>query len=254
MAPNSINNSFDLNGKNILITGGAGFLGTYFTDALKSAGANVIVADITDNADIQMDVSDKESIAKGFKQTIKKHSQIDVVINNAAIDAKFDPSSNKNDAFFENYPEELISQSLDVNLRGYVLVAQEAVKHMLETGKGNIINVSSIYGITGPDQRIYPEGTQKPVDYAITKGGVVMLTKYLATTYGSKNIRANTLSLGGVLKNHDKDFQKKYGDKTPLGRMAKPEEVAPPLVFLASDASNYMTGANLVIDGGWAAW
>jgi len=248
------NNSFNLTGKNILLTGGAGFLGKYFTDALKNADANVIIADITAKADIQMDVSKKNSIIEAFQQTIIKHGQIDVVINNAAIDAKFDSSTDKNDNLFENYPEELISQSLDVNLRGYVLVAQEAIKNMLKIGKGNIINVSSIYGITGPDQRIYPAGTQKPVDYAITKGGIVMLTKYLATTYGSKNIRTNTLSLGGVLKDHDKTFQKKYGDKTPLGRMANPEEVAPPLVFLASDASNYMTGANLVIDGGWAAW
>ncbi len=254
MALNSIDSSFDLTGKNILITGGTGFLGQHFVSALKDAGANVIVTDITEDADIQMDVSNKESITKGFKQAIKEHGQIDVVINNAAIDAKFDPSADKNETLFENYPEELISKSLDVNLRGYVLVAQEAVKHMLETGKGNIINISSIYGITGPDQRIYPEGTQKPVEYAITKGGIVMLTKYLATTYGSKNIRVNTLSLGGVLKDHDKSFQKKYGDKTPLSRMANPEEVAPPLVFLSSDASSYMTGANLVVDGGWTAW
>lgn len=248
------NNPFSLTGKNILITGGAGFLGKYFTDALKNAGANVIITDITANTDIQMDVSQKNSIAEGFKQAIKEHGQIDVVINNAAINAKFDPSADQNETLFENYPEELITQSLAVNLRGYVLVAQAAVKHMLKTGKGNIINVSSIYGVTGPNQSIYPKGTQKPVDYAITKGGIVMLTKYLATTYGSKNIRANTLTLGGVLKDHDKSFRKKYGDKTPLGRMANPEEVGPPLVFLASDASNYMTGANLVVDGGWTAW
>lgn len=253
MAKN-IDNPFSLTGKNILLTGGAGFLGKYFTGALKKAGANVIITDITTKADIQMDISDKKSIAKGFKQAIKKYGQIDVIINNAAIDPKFDPSADQNNTLFENYPEKLITQSLNVNLRGYVLVAQEAVKHMLKIGKGNIINVSSIYGITGPHQNIYPKGTQKPVDYAITKGGIVMLTKYLATTYGSKNIRANTLTLGGVLKDHDKSFQKKYGDKTPLGRMANPEEVAPPLVFLASDASNYMTGANLVIDGGWTAW
>ena len=248
------NNSFSLTGKNILLTGGAGFLGKYFTGALKNAGANVIIADLAENADIKMDVSQKSSITEGFKQAIAKHGQIDVVINNAAIDAKFDPSADQNEALFENYPEELITQSLNVNLRGYVLVAQSAVKHMLKTGKGNIINVSSIYGVAGPDQRIYPEGTQKPVDYAITKGGIVMLTKYLATTYGSKGIRANTLTLGGVLKDHDKSFRKKYGDKTPLGRMANPEETGPPLVFLASDASNYMTGANLVVDGGWTAW
>src|SRR3989344_80937 len=160
----------------------------------------------------------------------------------------------QNTKLFENYPEELIKQSLDVNLLGYTLVAQEAVKRMLPQGNGNIINISSIYGVVGPDQRIYPGGTQKPVDYFITKGGVVMLTKFLATTYGNKGIRANTLTLGGVFKDHNKDFTDKYGSRTPLCRMANPEEVGGPLVFLASDDSSYMTGANLIIDGGLTAW
>ncbi len=253
MAKN-LDNPFGLDGKVVLITGGTGFLGQHFTKALRQAGATVIVTDITPDTDIKMNVSDKQSVRQGFSQAIKQRGPIDVIVNNAAIDPKFDKLADKNNQLFENYPEELLQQSLAVNLRGYVFVAQEAIKHMLKQGHGNIINISSIYGLAGPDQRIYPSGTQKPVDYAITKGGVVMLTKYLATTYGSKNIRANTLSFGGVLKGHDQEFQKKYGDRVPLGRMANPEEVGPPLVFLASDASAYMTGANLIIDGGWTAW
>ena len=253
MAKN-LDNPFGLGDKVVLITGGTGFLGQHFTQTLRQAGATVIVTDITPDADIRMDVSDKQSVQQGFSQAIKQRGPIDVVVNNAAIDPKFDKLADKNNQLFENYPEELLQQSLAVNLRGYVFVAQEAIKHMLKQGCGNIINISSIYGLAGPDQRIYPSGTQKPVDYAITKGGVVMLTKYLATTYGSKNIRANTLSFGGVLKGHDQEFQKKYGDRVPLGRLANPEEVGPPLVFLASDASAYMTGANLIIDGGWTAW
>jgi len=247
-------NQFDLANKTILITGGAGFLGQYFVTALTEAGATVIVADITDNADIQMDVSKPSSIEDGFKRITKQHKQIDVVINNAAIDPKFDATANQNEQLFENYPEELLDQSLNINLKGYVLVAQAAIKQMLNQGHGNIINISSIYGLVGPDQSIYPAGTQKPVDYAITKGGVVMLTKYLATTYGSKNIRANTYTLGGVLKGHPESFQQAYGQHTPLGRMVDPDEVGPPLVFLASDASCGMTGANLIVDGGWTAW
>lgn len=253
MAKN-IDNSFRLTGKVILLTGGAGFLGKHFTRALTQAGAKVITADTQKNADIQMDVSDKNSVQSGFDQVVKKYKRIDVVINNAAIDPKFDSQTNKNEALFENYPQELLDHSLAVNLKGYVLVAQAAVKQMLKQKGGNIINISSIYGLTGPDQSIYPKNTQKPVDYAVTKGGVVMLTKYLATTYGNKNIRVNTLSLGGVLKGHNKNFQKKYAARTPLGRMAKPKECTPPLIFLASDASNYMTGANLIVDGGWTAW
>lgn len=253
MAKN-LDNPFSLDGQVVLITGGDGFLGQRFTKALRQAGATVAVTDITPEAGIKMDVSDKQSVQSGFSQAIKQHGHIDVIVNNAALDPKFDKLANKNNQLFENYPEELIQQSLAVNLSGYVFVAQEAIKHMLKQGHGNIINISSIYGLTGPDQRIYPSGTQKPVDYAITKGGVVMLTKYLATTYGSQNIRANTLSFGGVLKGHDREFQKKYGSRVPLGRLANPEEVGPPLVFLASDASVYMTGANLIIDGGWTAW
>ncbi|HLC49739.1 MAG TPA: SDR family oxidoreductase [Candidatus Andersenbacteria bacterium] len=242
-----------LTGKIILITGGSGFLGEHFTNALKADGATVISTD-REHADIALDVTSKASISSVFNQIIETYGKIDVVINNAAIDPKFDAQADKNAALFENYPEEHIKKSLEVNLLGYTLVAQEAIKRMLIQKSGNIINVSSIYGVVGPDQNIYPEGTQKPVDYFITKGGVVMLTKFLATTYGCKGIRSNTLTLGGVFKEHGKDFTDKYGARTPLGRMANPEEVGGPMVFLASDASSYMTGANLIVDGGWTAW
>jgi len=240
--------------KVILITGASGFLGQHFTAALKKAGGTVITTDINDKCNLNLDVTDPVSINTAFNQVITDHGRLDVVVNNAALDPKFDPSANQNSQLFENYPDELLRQSLDVNLRGYVLVAQAAIKQMLKQASGHIINISSIYGLVGPNQTIYPDGTQKPVDYSITKGGVIMLTKYLATTYGAKNIRANTLTLGGVEKNHDEAFQKNYSDKTPLGRMMQPAEVGPPLVFLASDDSSYMTGANLVIDGGWTAW
>lgn len=243
-----------LTNKIVLITGGNGFLGTYFVSSLKEAGATVVVTDRDPEAALQLDVTNKESIQAAFEKVVTEHGKIDVVINNAAIDPKFDSNADQNAKQFENYPEDLIKKSLDVNLLGYTLIAQEAVRRMLPQGSGNIINVSSIYGVVGPDQGIYPEGTQKPVDYFITKGGVVMLTKFLATTYGNKGIRANTLTLGGVFKEHGKEFTDKYGARTPLGRMANPEEVGGPLVFLASDASSYMTGANLVVDGGWTAW
>ncbi|MCE9643183.1 MAG: SDR family oxidoreductase [Candidatus Andersenbacteria bacterium] len=242
-----------LTNKVALITGGNGFLGQYFVTALKNAGATVVVTD-RDNAEINLDVTSKSSITDAFEQAISKYGKVDIVINNAALDPKFDANAEQNAKLFENYPEELIKQSLDVNLLGYTLVAQEAIKRMLAQGSGNIINVSSIYGVVGPDQSIYPEGTQKPVDYFITKGGVVMLTKFLATTYGNKGIRVNTLTLGGVFKGHGKDFTDKYGARTPMGRMANPEEVGGPLVFLASDNSSYMTGANLIVDGGLTAW
>ena len=247
-------NAFDLTNKVILLTGGTGFLGEYFARGLKEAGAIVVVTDVTDKADIKLDVTNKQSIVTAFAEAIKQHGKIDVVINNAALDPKFNASADKNTQLFENYPDELLQKSLNVNMRGYVLVAQEAVKHMLIQNGGHIINIASIHGLVGPDQSIYPAGTQKPVDYAITKVAVIMLTKYQATTYGNKGIRANTYTLGGVLKDHDDTFQKKYGAHTPLGRMAHPEEVAGPLVFLCSAAASYMTGTNLIADGGWTAW
>lgn len=245
---------FDITGKVILITGSQGFLGQRFVAGLRAAGATVMTSDIASGADVTLDVRDKKSIAAAFDEVLARHQRVDVVINNAAIDPKFDAGVDQNTKLFENYPQELLEQSLDVNLLGYTLVAQEAVTRMLEQGSGHIINISSIYGLVGPDQRMYPKGAQKPVEYAITKGGVRMLTKWLATSYGDRGIRANTYTLGGVFKEHDKDFQENYGARTPLGRMAKPEEVAGPLVFLVSDAASYMTGSELVADGGWTAW
>jgi NAD(P)-dependent dehydrogenase (short-subunit alcohol dehydrogenase family) len=262
---------FDLQGKNVVITGGVGFLGQHFLKSLSAAGANVAVT-FVDNPEgaqmlaeevskefgttvmaIGMDVTDEKAVKEGFAHVREKLGSVDVVVNNAAIDPKFDASADKNTKLFENYPPEIIRKGVDVNLVGYVLVAQEAVKQMKEKG-GVIINISSIYGEVGPDQRIYPNGTQKPVEYAITKGGVVMLTKWLATTYGAQGIRANTLTLGGVFKGHDKSFTNNYGNRTPLGRMMNPEEVGGPLVFMASNAASYMTGADIIVDGGWTAW
>lgn len=253
---------FDLSGTTVLVTGGSGFLGGYFVRALNNAGARVTITYLNNKDDaeklgvfaVQMDTSDKASVQKGFQAVVEEHGRLDVLVNNAAIDPKFSPDADPNDKLFEYYPVELLKKSLDVNVLGYILPSQEAVKHMKENGGGIIINISSIYGLVGPDQRIYPEGTQKPVDYAVTKGAVNMLTKWLATTYGTDGIRANTLTFGGVMKGHGKEFTDKYSSRAPLGRMMNPEEVGGPLVFLTSDAASYMTGSNLVVDGGWTAW
>lgn len=250
----TVKNPFDLTGKVILLTGGSGFLGQHFAAGLRHAGATVVTGDIAGDHDVKLDVTDKNSITHAFAAILKQHGTVDVVINNAALDPKFDAEAHPNAKLFPDYPEALLDSSLKVNLKGYVLVAQEAVKHMLTLNRGHIINISSIYGLVGPDQRLYPAGTEKPVDYAITKGGVRQLTKWLATTYGGKGLRANTYTLGGVFKGHDETFQKHYGDRTPLGRMARPGEVAGPLVFLCSDAASYLTGSELVADGGWTAW
>ncbi len=267
----STKNVFDLTGIVVLITGGAGFLGKNFARSVAEAGGKAVLADVNEEitkkaaeelssetgAEVvgyQMDVTSKDSINKIFDEVVGKYGHVDVVVNNAGIDPKFDANAQKNEKLFENYPEELMKKSIEVNLLGCTLVAQAAVQRMLKKGKGHIINISSLYGLVGPDQGIYPEGTQKPVDYSITKGGVVMLTRWLATSYAKHGIRANTITLGGVFKNHPEEFLKKYGAKVPNGKMLDTAEVGPLLVFLASDASSAVTGHNLVADHGFTAW
>jgi 2-deoxy-D-gluconate 3-dehydrogenase len=175
------------------------------------------------------------------------------------VDPKFDPDHHDNHSnAFEDYPLEAWNQALDVNLTGMFLCCRATVRPMLKGGQGVIINLCSIYGLVGPDQKIYQlEGEAaryKPVHYSVTKAGVLGLTKYLATYYAGKNIRVNALTPGGVFNQHHDDFVQAYSARAVLGRMAEKDEMNGALLFLASDASSYMTGANLVVDGGWTAW
>ena len=193
----------------------------------------------------------------------KEFGKIDVLVNNAAFNC---PADNKGCNFvsFEDYPLELWKKSIDVNLTGMFICSQEAIRLMIKKKiKGSIINVSSIYGLVGPDQRIYhsikhPEDKSKkfvkPVDYSTTKSGVLNFTRYLAAMYGKHGIRVNTLTPGGVWDKQDKDFVENYSKKTVFGRMAEKTDYNGAILFLASDASKYMTGANLVVDGGWTCW
>jgi 2-deoxy-D-gluconate 3-dehydrogenase len=193
------------------------------------------------------------------KAALEKFGTIDILVNSAALDPKFDKSGiGKHNSAFEEYPLAAWEAAVRVNLTGAFLCSQVAAKAMLKQGGGVIINICSTYGLGGPDQRIYvrkDQATQyKPVDYTVTKAGILGLTKYLATYYGDKNIRVNALSPGGVFNQHDEEFVKAYSSRTVLGRMARPDEMNGALLFLASDASSYMTGANLIVDGGWTAW
>lgn len=242
-----------LDGKVVILTGGRGFLGSYFSKALKGAGAKVIVTDVVEGTDEIMDVTDQKSVDDVFAKVAKEHGKIDVVINNAAIDPKFDELAEKNQQRFVNYPEEAMQASINVNLLGTWRVCKAAVKQMQEQGHGNVVNVASFYGMTPPRQEIYPVDTEKPVDYPITKAAIVMLTRHIASQFGREEIRCNVLAPGGVLNKHDEEFQKKYAANTSLGRMSDPEEVADTLLFLASDASRGMTGEVLVVDGGWVS-
>ncbi len=266
---------FSLKGRVALVTGGAGLLGSEFCRTLAEAGALVMVADLNEAAaaataealkqqnlcaqPVQVDVTQPDSVRSMVEATLYAGSRLDILVNSAALDPKFDPQhGGVHTNSFEDYPLETWNQSLSVNLTGMFLCCQAAVRPMLAQGKGAIINICSTYGLVGPDQRIYLKPGQpvqyKPVYYSVTKAGVLGMTHYLATYYTGKNIRVNALTPGGVYNNHDETFLKAYSARTVLGRMAQRDEMNGALLFLASDASSYMTGSNLVVDGGWTAW
>lgn len=266
---------FNLKGQVAIVTGGAGLLGKEFTLTLAQAGANVVVADlngalaekvaasITDQGfsavSVAVDVTNPASVQAMVASAVNRFGRLDILVNSAAMDPKFDPDNvGKHSNNFENYPLDAWKQALDVNLTGMFLCCQAACKPMLAQNHGSIINICSTYGLVGPDQRIYLRPDRppqyKPVYYSVTKSGVLGLTRYLATYFAGKKVRANALTPGGVYNNHDELFTQNYSSRTVLGRMAEKDEMNGALLFLASDASSYMTGSNVVVDGGWTAW
>jgi len=257
---------FSLKRKVAIVTGASGLIGKAFCEALKEAGAIVVAADIIETEELNdyyyhfTDITDELSVQKLADCVIKKFGRIDILVNNAAINDMFeDPKASLELSKFENYPLELWEKSLKVNLTGTFICSKIIGKQMLLNAKGSIINIASTYGITAPDQNLYIDlnGVQtfyKPPAYSASKGGVIMLSKFLASYWGKSGIRVNTLSPGGVENNQDAVFVEKYSDKTPLHRMASVDDYKGAIVFLASDASSYMTGANLIIDGGWTSW
>jgi 2-deoxy-D-gluconate 3-dehydrogenase len=273
-----IQEKFDLTNRVAVVTGGGGQLGTEFCKTLAEAGAAVVVADLlmdhakrtakllTDSGyncmPFQLDVTSIESTRGVVAGTLKRFSRIDILVNCAALDPKFDPDAAARGiapGAFEDYPLKQWNEALNVNLTGIFLMTQASVKPMIEQGKrGSIINICSTYGLNGPDQRIYiKDGKRvafKPAYYTTTKAGVMGFTKYLAAYYAETEIRVNALTPGGVFNNHEEYFVKNYSAKTILGRMARKDEMNGALLFLASDASSYMTGNNLIVDGGWTAW
>ena len=274
----SILDVFSLKDRVAVVTGGAGQLGAEFCRTLAEAGAGVVVADLdaaaaesvarhlgTENLPalaLPLDVTDPDSARNLVARTIARFGRLDILVNGAALDPKFDaPAMERGIApgAFEDFPVEQWNAALAVNLTGVFLVTQACVKPMLEQGgKGSIINICSTYGISGPDQRIYVrDGTRvayKPVYYTVTKAGVLGFTRYLAAYYAGTDLRVNALTPGGVFNDHEQYFVDNYSAKTILGRMARKDEMNGALLFLASDASSYMTGSNLVVDGGWTAW
>ena len=266
---------FDLNGKTAIVTGGTGILGERFCQGLALHGANVVVVDLDEESanesskalktdygirsiGISCDVSDPVDVSKMVKTVIREFQEIHILHNNAAskssdLDAFFAP--------FEDYSLKEWRKIMSVNIDGMFLVAQAVGARMVKQQKGgSIIQTASIYGHMAPDQRIY-EGSyylereiNTPAVYAASKAAVIGLTKYLATYWADKGIRANTLTPGGVESGQNDTFKQRYANRVPLGRMADKDEMVGALVFLASDASSYITGQNIIVDGGLDAW
>ena len=263
---------FSLKNKTAIVTGALGLLGKKHCEALAQAGANVVVADINkDEAErfakilgkkhigLKVDVTSEDSLKAARDKILSVYGSIDVLVNNAAINDMFEnPGLAKELSAFENYPLDAFKKSLDVNVTGVFLASQVFGSIMAEHGSGSIINIASTYGVVGPDQSIYRNecGEQtfyKSAVYPVTKGAVVNFTRFLAAYWGHKGVRVNTLSPGGVENHQNEFFIQNYSAKTLLGRMAQPADYQGALIFLASEASAYMTGANLMVDGGWTA-
>lgn len=261
---------FGLSGKVAIVTGGMGLLGREFVKALRGAGAKVAIFDkqtekypkdfeavLRDKnvAVYRTDITGKKSINGSLNSVMKKWGKPSILVNAAAIDI---PPHSEDSNLFETYTEISLDRIMDANVRGTLLCSQAVGAVMAKGRGGSVINISSIYGEVSPDQRIYVKKGKKtfvkPVSYCISKGAISNITRYLATYWAKKNIRVNTLTFGGVFNNQDKEFVRNYSSRVPMGRMARRDEYNGAVLFLASDASSYMTGANIVIDGGYTAW
>ena len=274
----SVKQSFDLTGKVAVISGGAGLLGEKHAEAIAEFGGIPILLDIDEKAGTKKasrisneyqvdcefmlcDITDESQILSVRDTLLSRFGHIDILINNAAIDPKIKDDSEINLSRLENFSIDQWNLELSVGLTGSMLCSKIFGYEMAKKGKGVILNISSDLGIIAPDQRIYkkeglPENEQpvKPVTYSVIKHGLIGLTKYLATYWADKGVRCNALCPGGIYNNQPDEFIKKISNIIPIGRMAHEDEYKASVVFMVSDASSYMTGAAVSMDGGRSCW
>ena len=270
---------FRLRGRTAIITGGAGLLGQKHAEAIAAAGGSVALVDqnragvqkmargITERYGVKAlgvgcNIAKKKEVEAMVEKVVSRFHRIDILINNARMSVKSKRDADEYFAPYETYAQTIWERVLAVNLTGMFLCTQAAGKVMLKQKRGTIINIASIYGIVSPNHEIYrnvkgpyygkPFNT--PISYAASKTAIIQFTRYLATYWAKKNIRVNALSPGGVYDDHDATFVKNYSSLVPMGRMARRDEYKGAILFLASDASSYMTGANLIVDGGLTCW
>ena len=242
-----------LKNKIIIITGGNGLIGEAIIDEIILGGGFCVNFDINqdttdDLSNVFCDITNKDSIIHAISLVIKKYNRIDGLVNNAYPRTK--DWGNK----FEDIELASWRKNVDWQMNSYFFVSQQVAIQMIKQQSGSIINIASIYGVVGPDFTVY-EGTDitMPAAYSAIKGGIVNLTKYMAAYFGPKQIRVNAVSPGGVFNGQSTTFVNNYISKTPLRRMANPKDISPSVLFLLSDESSYITGQNLLIDGGWTA-
>jgi NAD(P)-dependent dehydrogenase (short-subunit alcohol dehydrogenase family) len=249
---------FSLEGRVAIVTGGAGQVGGEIARGLEREGARVAVFDL-EAEPFRVDVTDRRSIEAATDQVAGELGAPHILVNAAALDSPPDAPADEVGPV-ESYPEASFDEIMDVNVKGTFLACQVIGARMAEAGHGSIVNISSIYGMLSPVQDLYEfrrrrgDEFYKPIAYSVSKSALYNLTRYLATYWAKSGVRVNTLTLAGVWNEQPQEFVDAYTARMPLGRMAEAREVVGPVVFLASDASSYVTGANLVADGGWSAW
>jgi NAD(P)-dependent dehydrogenase (short-subunit alcohol dehydrogenase family) len=269
---------FALSGRVVVITGASGLLGAQHARAVAGAGALPVLTDIrTEGAErcaaqlaselgveaqvVQADITRAESVRALLDAVLTRHGRVDALINNAANNPKVEDAGDVPFARLEHFPLAQWEADVAVGLTGAFLCSQVIGGEMARRGRGAIVNISSEYGVIAPDQRLYrvpglPEDQQpvKPVTYTVVKAGLDGMTKYLATYWADRGVRVNTLTVGGVENGQPPEFLARAAERIPLGRMARRDEYRGAIVFLCSDASSFMTGANLIVDGGKSTW